>query len=468
MALPRRLFVTGCAVTRTTETVVRLTGARFFLPAVLVQRFADFGGIDPDVMAGQFKHARSFADGRWVDYWSEIAAEHAAKADEALRATADAAGLTSVTVDGLIHTDNRAAIDTLGQLLAPAALLLADRGPHGSAEQVDRFVSAHASDDVAATGCLIHATIALDSLVKVATYHTIAAWPVRTTARMRAYTTSRRLAEALVTAIAPAIGVHFEAIETAVDGELVTGFAVFPSGEDGCATVLAVNGLDGTAQELLFSLLKYRNTGLGMVVMEMPGTYSYRHPMSERSERIFDAVIEHLAQHPRVDGDRIGIFGLSFGGYWSTRMAASNSRLRCAVTCGTPTHRSFQPSGSIGIPEVMVAAMRTTVGAAGLRELAPTLRALSLRDMYGRIAIPLLVINGDSDTIVDSRDSIDLAAAVPHSDLLLYAGDDHCAIGHFTEWMDLALDWLRDNLTQRPLAPGTESAGALQTPTLRP
>lgn len=85
MALARRLLVTGCALTRTTEVVVRWTGARFFLPDVFVARFANLGGIDPAVMSAQFGGARSFRDDRWVAYWEQIAAEHSAAADRTVR-----------------------------------------------------------------------------------------------------------------------------------------------------------------------------------------------------------------------------------------------------------------------------------------------------------------------------------------------------------------------------------------------
>jgi len=43
--------------------------------------------------------------------------------------------------------------------------------------------------------------------------------------------------------------------------------------------------------------------------------------------------------------------GMSFGGYWTARMAAADDRLACAIACGAPTHRSFQ--GGLGTPEVI-------------------------------------------------------------------------------------------------------------------
>ncbi len=65
---------------------------------------------------------------------------------------------------------------------------------------------------------------------------------------------------------------------------------------------------------------------------------------------------------------------------------------------------------------------------------------------YPDIAVPLLVINGDTDTLVSTQDSVDLATAVPNSELILYLDDDHCAMGHYTEWLAYSVDWLQRHL----------------------
>ena len=41
------------------------------------------------------------------------------------------------------------------------------------------------------------------------------------------------------------------------------------------ATVLISNGLEGAIQEVAIPILKYRHNGMGVVTMEMPGTFAY-------------------------------------------------------------------------------------------------------------------------------------------------------------------------------------------------
>lgn len=75
------------------------------------------------------------------------------------------------------------------------------------------------------------------------------------------------------------------------------------------------------------------------------------------------------------------------------------------------------------------------------------MRALSIKDLYSHITIPLLVINGDRDTLLSTQDSVDIADAAPHATLLLYPDDDHCAMRHYREWLDHSQHWLRTTLT---------------------
>lgn len=71
---------------------------------------------------------------------------------------------------------------------------------------------------------------------------------------------------------------------------------------------------------------------------------------------------------------------------------------------------------------------------------------LSLAEHYRKIEIPFLVINGAHDTLISTQDSIDIAIGAPHAQLVLYDGDDHCAMGHAEEWSELSTGFLRDHL----------------------
>lgn len=98
-SLPQKLFVTACAVTRTTDLAARWTGAAPFLPALFVLRYANMGGLDHTLFAAQIRGARSFRDDRWCGYWNRIADTHARRARNVLRSLAgtDAASVPDLT-----------------------------------------------------------------------------------------------------------------------------------------------------------------------------------------------------------------------------------------------------------------------------------------------------------------------------------------------------------------------------------
>ncbi|MBY4274928.1 alpha/beta hydrolase [Rhodococcus fascians] len=432
----KRATVSVGALTHTTERASRRGGVAPFLPRLFVDRFTHLGGIPDDEFRGQLARCRSFEDDRWVSYWSTFATEHLERADAAL------SRLRAPVSSRLLDTEapTGAVLSELGGALAPAASILADRGTVADPHATARFIAEHpdASD----------AAIAVDGLIKALVYYFVAAWPGGTPRRQDAYRRSTRLSESLLLALAPVMGYVVEVVDIALPGtsDRVHGILALPLNAKHVPTVLVTNGLEGTIAETLLPLLAQRDAGLGTFVMEMPGTYSYDDPMTAASENVYSAVIDFLAADARIDADRIGMMGFSFGGYWSARMAASDPRLKVAVSNGPLTHRSFGAINSIGMPEVMISTLIRTLGATGILDLVRKTSKMSLRHRYRDIDIPLLVINGAADTLASTRDSIELAVDAPNAQLVLYADDDHCAMGNAEHWSALSTRFLRENL----------------------
>ncbi|MCV7423924.1 alpha/beta hydrolase [Mycobacterium yunnanensis] len=444
ISLPQKLFVTACAVTRSTDLAARWTGAAPFLPALFVLRYANMGGLDHALFAAQVRGARSFHDDRWCGYWNRIADVHARRATDLLRSLA---GTGSADVPDLADPSAATAADyraSLSALIAPAAVLFADHGPQPDARALTALVDEHAP--IEDRGRITKAYEAIDAWVKAITYYQVSAFPGHDPHRMQAYWRSRHLFDALIGAVVPTLGLSVDHVDIPLaDGDTVRGYLIVPPGSGPHPVVLTTNGLEGTIQELAIPQLRYRDSGMAMFLMEMPGSYAYTHPMAPASEAVYHRLIEHLAADDRIDGERIAMVGVSFGGYWTARLAATNDRLACAIACGAPTHRSFH-GGALGTPQIILHALAKTVGAAHPIDLVRKLRRLSIRDSYSDITIPLLVINGDNDTLMSTQDSSDLAHAAANATLLLYPDDDHCAMGHYRQWLDYSQHWLLTQL----------------------
>lgn len=442
----RRVFITTCMLTRTTEFATRRLGTGFFLPALFVLRYASMGGLDPKLFAAQLQGVRSFKDEAWCDYWNALARQQLAAMKAAWPGYAEPAHAASLDWNGL-----RNALLPLGKRVV--ALM--------TASEVD--LARALATDMRASPATQRAMTALRCLVKAITYYQVSAFPGGSADRMEAYALSRSLFDELNRVVGPLLGLEIEKHRIKVDGDVVEGYLMTPGGTERHPLAIVTNGLEGTVQELAIPLLRYHDSGMALFVMEMPGTYAYRKPMSLASEAIYHAVIDQLSRAPRIDSQRLGLVGVSFGAHWAARMAGSNPHLRCAVACGAPTHRSFQIKSTIGIPDIIVKALLNTTGATTLMGLGLKLHALSLRKLYRQIKIPLLVINGDHDTLVSTQDSIDLASGAQKGELKLYPNDDHCAMAHYTEWLDLSQAWMR-KLLMPAVHPST---GSIPSPTLQ-
>jgi esterase FrsA len=282
---------------------------------------------------------------------------------------------------------------------------------------------------------------AQDLLLKAVTYYSVSAFPGHTPMRMEAYWKARELFEIVL----PMLDDRMEKMTLNIAGEQVDGYVRFPTDKGKFPMIIVSNGLEGTFQEIAAPLLAYKDAKLGVFLMEMPGTYAYTKPMSGASEEIYNEVINHFAAHPRVEAGKIAMVGVSFGAYWAARMAAVNDNLKCSVISGAPLEHTFSPSGALGTPQIIVDILKKLTGSVSLSELRSKLDDLSFakHDFYSRIDIPLLIINGDNDTLCGTKDSVVLDMKAPKAFLKLYENDDHCAMGHYREWLDLTFEWLQ-------------------------
>ncbi|MEK6789699.1 MAG: alpha/beta hydrolase [Pseudomonadota bacterium] len=281
---------------------------------------------------------------------------------------------------------------------------------------------------------------ALQELRIAISYLSISAFPGTTPARIAAYRRSKKVFQDWLKLQNSTV----KAVSITCAGQVVEGYLWLPEDQKPCPMMIITNGLEGTAPELMVPLMDYVNRGIALFVMEMPGTYSYAKPMNDASEQVYAEVIEHFAANPRIDAKRIGLLGLSFGAYWATRMAATSTRLRCVIANGAPLAHSFSTLGTIGVPEIMIQTLKKVSGSNHILALRNDLHKLTFAgtDYYERIKIPLLVINGDTDTLCSTQDSVDLAERVPTATLKLYENDDHCAVGHYEEMMAYCFDWM--------------------------
>lgn len=108
--------------------------------------------------------------------------------------------------------------------------------------------------------------------------------------------------------------------------------------------VIILTGLDGYRTELAVWIQGWSLLGVGVVILEIPGTGdSPADPSDVTSpDRVWSSVFDWLDEQTEVDHDRVALWGFSTGGYYAIRMAHTHhDRLAGVVALGGGCHHMF-------------------------------------------------------------------------------------------------------------------------------
>jgi esterase FrsA len=240
-------------------------------------------------------------------------------------------------------------------------------------------------------------------------YCRIGRYPVPSTpGKLECYHQSLRLFRKSARCFEPAL----EVIELPFEGATLTGYLQLPPGIARPPVVMHWGGVDGWKEDRLRASAFVLRAGLASLTVDMPG--AGENPVlygDAAAERTFTAWLDHLAGRADLDGDRVAVWGGSFGAYWAARLAHTQAaRLKGAVFHGGNVHYGFQeqwlrPAFTTGGatylfgPASLLEARGRAMGTSTLEEFlaaAPALSLLTLGLLDGPSA-PILGINGKLD-----------------------------------------------------------------------
>jgi 2,6-dihydroxypseudooxynicotine hydrolase len=147
---------------------------------------------------------------------------------------------------------------------------------------------------------------------------------------------------------------------------------------------------------------------------------------------------------PGIDGQRIGLWGVSLGGYYAPRLASGDRRVRACIALSGPYDFG---QGWDERPELTREAFRVRSKSASADQAAGRAAELTLAGRAGRITAPLLVVAGRRDRLTNWQQGRRLAeeAAGPVEFLLLDEGGHGCANVAYRH-RPYAADWMARQL----------------------
>ncbi|SAK52403.1 dipeptidyl aminopeptidase/acylaminoacyl-peptidase-like protein [Caballeronia glebae] len=205
-------------------------------------------------------------------------------------------------------------------------------------------------------------------------------------------------------------GENCERVAIPYDGTHLSALYVRAQGVEGRAPILVqVNGLDSTKE------LKYRvglpqwlaRRGVSSLVVDQPGSgealrLQGLHARYD-SEHWASVIVDWLEQRNDVDATRIGLEGVSLGGYFCPRAVAFEPRYACGVVWGANhdwrdvQKRRLQREGDFPVPHYWEH-VRWVWGAADMDAFLEIAERVHLDGVLDRVKVPFLVTHGEQDS----------------------------------------------------------------------
>ena len=168
------------------------------------------------------------------------------------------------------------------------------------------------------------------------------------------------------------------------------------------------------------------------------------------------AAIDFLLNREEIDAKRILAWGLSFGSFWATQMAAADTRFAaCAVmyTFFQPHNRALYEAAT---PWFKLRMMYMS-GISSEEKFETVTAKMDVGPLSANLHMPCFVMAGEDDSLSDVAYTFDHLNAVPGpKTFVLYAGEEHGLFGarsvvQSLPFWTIIVDWLADRAAGKPL-----------------
>jgi pimeloyl-ACP methyl ester carboxylesterase len=209
--------------------------------------------------------------------------------------------------------------------------------------------------------------------------------------------------------------------------------------------VFLLPGLDSTKEEFFHWEGVFLTRGLATLSLDGPGQGETARTTFVRPdyEVAVSAALDHLTGRADLDLERVGVVGVSLGGYYAPRAAASEPRIRAAVAIAGPFNfGACWP----GLPGLTRETFVHHSGATDDREGERRASAFDLGPVLSRLEQPLLVIFGRLDRVIPWQQGERMAAEAPNGEFVVFEEGNHVCNNIPYLYRPLAADWMLEHL----------------------
>jgi 2,6-dihydroxypseudooxynicotine hydrolase len=245
---------------------------------------------------------------------------------------------------------------------------------------------------------------------------------------------------------APALDPPAERVEVPYAGTVLPGYLRLPRGVERPPVVLIVVGLDSVKEEMNSFEPVFHARGMATLTVDGPGQgESEALPIEPAYEKVVTAIVDWLETRGDVDAARVGLVGVSLGGYYAGRAAAYEKRLAAAVSVGGPSDLgAILPQ----MPPISRQAFQIRSHLKTEAEAVERAKALTLKEAAKHIDGPFFVLFGTEDRLIPVAQAEALFAAIPSPEkrFELIQGGNHVCNNMPFVWRPMVADWLAGHL----------------------
>jgi 2,6-dihydroxypseudooxynicotine hydrolase len=229
-------------------------------------------------------------------------------------------------------------------------------------------------------------------------------------------------------------------------GTALYGFLRKPPGAQRSPVVILCAGLDSTKEEFDVYEEILLTRGMATLAFDGPGQgeAEYELPIRGDFEVPVKSVVDFVETRQDLDALRIGIVGISLGGYYAPRAAAFEKRIKACVTLSGPYSwlEIFEGRNELSREAFRVRSHSKTMEDA--REVAKT---LTLKGVAQNIRCPVYIVAGEHDHLTPPENAKRIAAEVGGPcELNVVIGGNHVANNRRYAYQTQAADWLAQQL----------------------
>jgi 2,6-dihydroxypseudooxynicotine hydrolase len=209
--------------------------------------------------------------------------------------------------------------------------------------------------------------------------------------------------------------------------------------------VLLVPGLDSTKEEFFRLENVFLDRGMATLSMDGPGQgeSGYDLPIRPDYDVAVTAVLDAIAGRTDVDLERVGLLGVSLGGYYAPRVLAFEPRVKAGVGLSGPYR--FSDIWDTVPPQTRETFVAKSF-ASGDEEGRAKAAELDLSGVGERIEQPYLAITGKLDRLIPWEQTERAASEAPNGVFLLHEDGNHGCANVPYKTRPVAADWLREQL----------------------